>query len=149
MIILIISNTSLFVQYILSRKSNNNKIEEIIQYINHLYKLFDIMSLDCSIPVRCSLNSVRKLGHLKTSYNMHKILRESLITEYAVLRPQFIEKINRIIDPQKKEIALSILSETDNMISLMETVTDESSSDYEKQITNEVHTCIEKIKKIY
>lgn len=149
LIILIISTICLIPYVIGSINQYNKRTKEIIQYINHLYKLFDIMALDCSIPVRCSINAVRRMGHLQTSYNMHKIIRESLITEYATLRPQFVEKINNIIDPEKKEKALSILSETDNMITLMETVTDNSSSEYEKQITNEVRVCIEKIKEIY
>jgi hypothetical protein len=134
--------------FLLFMKKRKQYFYQVNKTFEQIYILLDILSLDCSPHIKHTFNVIRQSDCMDTNFNFRKAIREGLIAEYTMYRPLIAESVKKIIDPIKKMDVSQKLVEMDNMITLLGSITENSSSEYEEQIIKEITFTLTNLKEI-
>lgn len=119
--------------------------------INHQALLLDIVSQGLCSPIhRFAYDRIREIGYKKdlSIKDVAEIIREKSLEVYNHGRKQMVEWINTIDDPAAKEKYKMRLNEADTVMTLLDTVDDNTSDEQVKIIMTNIMSSIRKMQEI-
>jgi hypothetical protein len=129
-----------------NQTENLEYLHSLNDRVNRLCLSTAIIKLDTSIPVQKTVIDIFASEPSLKPSNIHETLLKHLLEEYTALKETLILQINSLTEGSEIERNQNILNEIDNIMTLMGTVSMDSSHTYIEQIFNEVMNSVRKIK---
>lgn len=117
--------------------------------INKIQLIIDVLKINTTYSVGKTIVGIiqSKDDHLNTR-KVSLMFLANLIDEYSAIKTDLLKKIEKENIPSEKEKLNSTIKELDNLVTLMSTVSDESSDTYIDQIYLEIINGTKKIRNI-
>lgn len=119
---------------------------ELLHHLKRIYIIFDILKISSPLAIRLTLNDIITSKETPSIQKMNIVLLKNLIEEYNTNIKELKQRIEKSDDHIEKEKIGNIIEEFRNMITLISTVSEESSQEYVEQIYHEIFSSVKKIR---
>lgn len=119
---------------------------EVLYHLRRIYMLFDILKISSPLAIRLTLHDIVTSKEIPSIQKMNIVLLKNLIEEYNINIKELEQRIEKSDDQTEQEKIKKIIEEFRSMITLISTVSEESSQEYVEQIYHEVFSSVKKIR---